>query len=409
MVVFWFVNFLFHLAIWYLLHSNLASHGRTSLAGSGLIGMDFRVGSDCNAAFRIRVLVTRIVVDIRSVHAVKRTVSCNPPFLIELISSGFDVSFLKHARLGHPFFFAAGFLTGRLALDAPDSYLPWRRLLVARMGIHEARSTGTQILMFMLLITAAFFIFDAFNGFTIWIPVLSVLIPLLMFMGGDPRIPVLMDGDRPLSEDHHRRLGIVLFVAILFAIPAQFPVEPVDRWDADATYSITVDEFAELADAWNASIAIELTNPSMQDREYNVSGGIVGNALWSSNFSCGNDHCEGVLQPGESLEFVFTMQHENVSHQPTSIDYELSIVFDGSDAFVESGTIHPLLNASVAAEWHYVRADDGVLACVDVYIEEDFTTNISFPDLGDEWLPFVWFDGQAGLTQALSSEDQLFA
>ena len=76
-----------------------------------------------------------------------------------------------------------------------------------------------------------------------------------------------------------------------------------------------------------------------------------------------------------------------------------------SDAFVESGTIHPLLNASVAAEWHYVRDDDGVLACVDVYIQEDFTTNISFPDLGDEWLPFLWFDGQAGLTQALSSED----
>ena len=330
----------------------------------------------------------------------------NPPFLIELISSGFDVSFSNTLDWGHPFFFAAGFLTlvGWL-LMLPIPTFPGGRLLVARMGIHEARSTGTQILMFMLIITAAFFIFDAFNGFTIWIPVLSVLIPLLMFMGGDPRIPVLIDGDRSLSEDNHRRLGIVLFVAILFAIPAQFPVEPVNRWDAEASYSISVDEFAELTDVWNASIAIELTNPSMQDRSYNVSGGIVGNALWSSDFSCGNDHCEGVLQPGESLEFVFTMQHENVSHQPTSIDYELSIVFDGSDAFVESGTIHPLLNASVAAEWHYVRADDGVLACVDVYIEEDFTTNISFPDLGDEWLPFVWFDGQAGLTQALSSED----
>ena len=141
--------------------------------------------------------------------------------------------------------------------------------------------------MFMLLITAAFFIFDAFNGFTIWIPVLSVLIPLLMFMGGDPRIPVLMDGDRPLSEDNHRRLGIVLCVAILFAIPAQFPVEPVDRWDDHATYSMDADEFAELATVWNASITIELTNPSMQDRSYNVSGGIVGNALWSSYFSCG--------------------------------------------------------------------------------------------------------------------------
>ena len=99
------------------------------------------------------------------------------------------------------------------------------------------------------------------------------------------------------------------------------------------------------------------------------------------------------------------MQHENVSHQPTSIDYELSIVFDDSDAFVESGTIHPLLNASVAAEWHHVRGDDGVLSCMDVYVQEDFTTNISFPNLGDDWLPFLWLDGQAGLTQTLSSED----
>jgi len=196
----------------------------------------------------------------------------NPPFLIELISSGFDVSFSNTLDWGHPFFFAASFLTlvGWL-LMLPIPTFPGGRLLVARMGLGEARSTGTQILMFMLLITAAFFIFDAFNGFTIWIPVLSVLIPLLMFMGGDPRIPVIMDGDRPLSVDNHRRLGVVLFVAILFAIPAQFPVEPVERWDADATYTIIADEFVELTDSWNASITIELSNPSMQHRSYSVS------------------------------------------------------------------------------------------------------------------------------------------
>ena len=150
----------------------------------------------------------------------------------------------------------------------------------------------------MLLITSAFFIFDAFNGFTIWIPVLSVVIPLLMFMGGDPRIPVLMDGDRPLSEDNHRRLGIVLFVAILFAIPAQFPVEQVERWDADATSSIVADEFAELSESWNASIMIELDNPSMQDHSYSVSGTILGASLWNSNLSCEAQSCEGVLEPG---------------------------------------------------------------------------------------------------------------
>ena len=330
----------------------------------------------------------------------------NPPFLIELIGSVLGISFSNTLDWGHPFFFAAAFLTlvGWL-LMLPIPTFPGGRLLVARMGLQEARSTGTQILMFMLLITSAFFIFDAFNGFTIWIPVLSVLIPLLMFMGGDPRIPVIMDGDRPLSEDTHRRLGIVLFVAILFAIPAQFPVEPVERWDADATYTITADEFADLNDTWNASIAIELSNPSMQDRSYSVSGAIVGSTLWSSSFSCGSDQCEGILQPGDSLSLEFEMMHENLSHQPTSIEYELSIVFDDSNVFEEVGTIHPLLDASIGTEWRYVRTEESVLACVDVYVQDDYTTNISFPDLGDEWLPFLWLDGQAGLSQALSSQD----
>ena len=55
--------------------------------------------------------------------------------------------------------------------------------------------------MFMILITAAFFIFNAFEGFTIWIPILAVVLPLLLFIGGDPRIPVLLDGDVPLDKN----------------------------------------------------------------------------------------------------------------------------------------------------------------------------------------------------------------
>ncbi len=332
----------------------------------------------------------------------------NPPFLIELISTGFDFPYQTTLDWGHPFFFAAGFLTlvGWL-LMLPIPTFPGGRLLVARMGIEEARSSGTQILMFMILITAAFFIFDAFNGFTIWIPVLSVLIPLLMFMGGDPRIPVMMDGDRPLSEDTHRRLGIVLFVAILFAIPAQFPVEPVERWDADATYTIAADDFAELNEFWNASILIELENPSMQDRAYSVHGTIVGTSLWTSQLSCQDTNCEGVLRPGESYSIEFKITHANTSHQPTFVDYQIAISFDDSASFEERGTILPLLDASVGAEWRHIRSNDIVLSCLDIYLNEDYVANISFPDLGEDWLPFLWLDGQAGLSQFLSSEDTM--
>ena len=238
--------------------------------------------------------------------------------------------------------------------------------------------------MFMLLITAAFFIFDAFNGFTIWIPVLAVTIPLLLFMGGDSRIPVLMDGDQPLSEDNHRRIGIILFIAVLFAIPAQFPVEPVERWDADATYAIDVDEYAELSDAWTASLIVTLENPSMQYHEYTVSGKILGTSLWTSELSCGLQTCDGVLKPGESKSIEFKVAHENTTHQPTFLDYQIDIVFDESDSRQEIGMINPHLNASVGSEWYHVRSDEDVLSCLDIYIEESHSENISFPDLGED-------------------------
>lgn len=331
----------------------------------------------------------------------------NPPFLIELIGNGFDLSFQSTLDWGHPFFFAAGFLTlvGWL-LMLPIPTFPGGRLLVARMGLDEARSSGTQILMFMLLITAAFFIFDAFNGFTIWIPVLSVTIPLLLLMGGDSRIPVLIDGDRPLSEDNHRRIGIILFIAVLFAIPPQFPVEAVERWDADATYSIGVPEYAELNDVWSASLEITLQNPSMENRYYTVTGEIPESLLWTAAFSCDAQACDGILKPGESKTIAYNLTHPNTSHEPTFIDYEIDVSFDEGDPFEEIGSVHPNLNVTVGSQWYHVRMNDKVLSCLDVNVMQSNEMNITLPDVGTEWLPYIWFEGQAGLTQSLSSEDK---
>ena len=64
-----------------------------------------------------------------------------------------------------------------------------------------------------------------------------------------------------------------------------------------------------------------------------------------------------------------------------------------------------LFSTSVASEWRYVRDNDMVLTCLDIFMEEGYTANLSLPNLDDEWLPFLWLDGQAGLTQSLSSQD----
>ncbi|MEC7167821.1 MAG: hypothetical protein VXW14_02400 [Candidatus Thermoplasmatota archaeon] len=331
----------------------------------------------------------------------------NPPFLIELIGNVFNLSLQSTLDWGHPFLFAAAFLTlvGWL-LMLPIPTFPGGRLLVARMGLDEARSSGTQILMFMLLITAAFFIFDAFNGFTVWIPVLSVTVPLLLLMGGDSRIPVLMDGDRPLSEDHHRRLGIILFIAVLFAIPPQFPVEAVERWDAEASFSLEVPEYAELNDVWSSSLEIVLDNPSMLERHYLISAEISDPSFWTASLSCESTSCDGILKPGETKTIQYNLTHPNTTHEPTSIDYQINISFDESNPSQEIGSIYPNLNATVGSEWYHVRDGEDVLSCLDVNVVDSHDVNITLPDMGPDWLPFMWFEGEAGLTQLLSSDDK---
>ncbi len=322
----------------------------------------------------------------------------NAPFLIELFGSGFDQYFDIHLDWSHPFLFAASYMTlvGWLLL-LPIPTFPGGRLLVSRMGIQEARSSSTQILMFMILITAAFFIFNAFEGFTIWIPILAVVLPLLLFIGGDPRIPVLLDGDVPLDEESHRSLGIILFVALLFAIPPEFPLEPVDRWDSDLEYTIEDAGYAELIDDfWNSTQTLILSNPSMQANTYKVSFTSLADSDWMSTLSCESTNCEGILDSDDSLSITIDFSHLNSSIMPTYLVYEIELVL-GDEQFLESFTLYPDLNSSVGSEWSYLRTESSVLTCLPVYLVEDMTATVSLPNLDAKWASYLWFDGEAGL------------
>ena len=332
----------------------------------------------------------------------------NAPFLIELFGSGLDQSFDIHLDWSHPFLFAAAFLTlvGWLLL-LPIPTFPGGRLLVSRMGIYEARSSGTQILMFMILITAGFFIFNAFEGFTIWIPILAVLLPLLFFIGGDPRIPVLLDGDVPLNEESHRRLGIILFVALLFAIPPEFPVEPVERWDSDLEYTIDDLGYAELGELfWTSSQIIELTNPSMIAQAYTISFSTSGSSDWVSELSCASTNCEGILASDDSLSITLNFSYPNSSVMPTYLVYDLELTL-GDEKFIETHTLYPELNSSVGSEWSYLRTESSVLTCLPVFVLEDMSGVASLPNLDAQWASYLWFDGEAGLETEVDSQSEL--
>ena len=331
----------------------------------------------------------------------------NAPFLIELFGSGFNDYFDIHLDWSHPFLFSAAFLTlvGWLLL-LPIPTFPGGRLLVSRMGIHEARSSSTQILMFMILITAAFFIFNAFEGFTIWIPILAVVLPLLLFIGGDPRIPVLLDGDVPLDEESHRSLGIILFVALLFAIPPEFPLESVERWNSDLEYTIEDPDSALLvSEFWNSTQTIILSNPSMQANSYKVSIASFSSYDWTSELSCESTSCEGILDSDDSVSITIDFSHANGSIMPTYLVYELELVL-GDELFMESFTLYPDLNSSVGSEWSYLRTDSGVLTCLPVYLVEDTSAFASLPNLNAQWASYLWFDGEAGLETEVDSQSE---
>ena len=332
----------------------------------------------------------------------------NAPFVIELFGSGFDQYFDIHLDWSHPFLFSAAYLTlvGWLLL-LPIPTFPGGRLLVSRMGIHEARSSSTQILMFMILITAAFFIFNAFEGFTIWIPILAVVLPLLLFIGGDPRIPVILDGDVPLDEESHRSLGIILFVALLFAIPPEFPLEPVERWDSDLEYTIEDAGYAELAgDFWNSTQSIIVSNPSMQAIPYKITISILSSSNWASDLSCESMNCEGILDSDDSVSITIDFSHVNSSMMPTYLLYDLKLTL-GDEEFVESFTLYPNMNASVGSEWSYLRTESGVLTCLPIHLLEDVTASASLPNLDAQWASYLWFEGEAGLETDVDWQSEL--
>ena len=189
-----------------------------------------------------------------------------------------------------------------------------------------------------------------------------------MFIGGDPRIPVLLDGDVPLDEESHRSLGIILFVALLFAIPPEFPVEPVERWDSDLEYTIDDLGYAELGElVWTSSQIIELTNPSMIAQAYTISFSTSGSSDWVSELSCASTYCEGILASDDSLSITLNFSYPNSSVMPTYLVYDLELTL-GDEQFIETHTLYPDLNSSVGSEWSYLRTESSVLTCLPVFV-----------------------------------------
>ncbi|MGY8728740.1 MAG: hypothetical protein ACKVKS_05865, partial [Candidatus Poseidoniales archaeon] len=91
------------------------------------------------------------------------------------------------------------------------------------------------IFLFLLILAFAW-MFEAFNGFTIWILVLTLILPLLLFMGTNRSSPLILNEPKGLDLQAMRNIGIVMLVAVLFALPSQVPFEIDDDWNASIIF-----------------------------------------------------------------------------------------------------------------------------------------------------------------------------
>ena len=81
---------------------------------------------------------------------------------------------------------------------------------MARMGVREARSSSTQMLLLFTIVIFGI-LFQAFSGFSTWTVILVLASVMLLTRGTDPRFPVVLDDAAGLKNEDHRRLGLYSF------------------------------------------------------------------------------------------------------------------------------------------------------------------------------------------------------
>ena len=237
------------------------------------------------------------------------------PFLaniIAILSEGERLLLLK-TTWAHPFTRAGMTLTffGWIAL-LPIPTLPGGRILIARMGIPEARSGSSQVMLLLVVLLFAF-LFGAFSEWNIWVPIVALCASLLITKGSDPTLPIVLDDFKGLPEKDHRRLGLILFMIFMFALPSQLPFSEDNLWDEEIKFSFE-DDILEIKDGWyNQTIII--SNPSLIEQSWEIEyyKGSYGNSNLtivdcSSGTKESNTSCNGVIDPLSTIELEFNFE-----------------------------------------------------------------------------------------------------
>ena len=315
------------------------------------------------------------------------------PLIIQLIglSMESELGLILKTSWAHPFTRVGMVLTfvGWVSL-LPIPTFPGGRVLIARMGIPEARSGSTQVMLLLVILLFAF-LYGAFSQWSIWVLVIALCGSLLISRGGDPRLPVVLDDFKGLPEKDHFRLGVILFVAFLAALPAQIPFYEDEDWRDSITWEVE-DETLSIKDDWfNQTIVV--SNPSLIKQTYKVKFMDYHATDFSldSNISCNtgkildNYSCYGEIDPKEDLELEFSFKWE-APWNPSLFDilWQVEQVDTNSKAILKN-LVKPNADVYPIGDWKFNGDLDDPKACLELNTALDSYINISDSPLNTYW------------------------
>ena len=273
----------------------------------------------------------------------------------------------------------------------------------------EARSSSNQMFLFFLILAFAW-IFNAFNGFTIWILVLTLILPLLLFMGADRTSPVLLNESKGLDLTSMKNIGIVMLVAVLFALPSQVPFDRDDDWNTAIVFDMkTIFSAEEVDERWNAKISLHVINPSSVNRDWAVDYDQFADGLenWAKVWECDGEEdlsidgfgCGSVLPPRTHTTVVLNLTWTDMTHSPSLTNFSLLTLADDMYNHLPV-SVHPDLSFYPDSPWEVVLSEGELKRCISIESFSDEQLNVSFPN-ADQSLEIQsrlqWIEGQNNL------------
>lgn len=365
-----------------------------------------------SALWLIGLFMTPEFVEVTSMQYVS-----DSPLLVNLISIATFDDLSVRLLWAHPFTKAGALLCfyGWISL-LPIPTFPGGRILVARVGLDDARNSSNQFFLFMIILVFAW-MFEAFEGFTIWLPILGVIIPLLLFMGSDKRVPIVLDEAKGIEPKSVSKMGMVLFIIFMISLPSQTPFAMDDNWDDSIEYQFDNEiEISENEGTWYGNLEIEVLNPSAITQHWSLDlariNGVVSNN-WEVDWTCSDDDsisvealgCGDDILPGKKTSVILNLTWNISNFEPIAEEFYL-ITYIDSVAQFDAIVAIPELPAYPLSGWEMISSNGEIKRCLAVSIDSNEPVNVSFPQSTsiEFQTRMYWIEGQQGLETTMSPD-----